>query len=95
MASCYYIYYRVKPEMVALARETLQAMLARIEALTAVRGRRLCKTGEPLLWMEVYENVADEASFERALDNEVKASRFARNLAPGTVRKVERFEACA
>jgi hypothetical protein len=70
-------------------------MMKRIEALTAVQGRWLCKAEERLLWMEIYENVRDEAAFQRTLDEELKASQFARYLQPGAVRKTERFVVCA
>ena len=95
MASSYYIYYRVRQDSAEAARATLLGMMTRIEALTAVQGRWLCKAEERLLWMEIYENVQDEAAFQDTLDNELKASQFARYLQPGAVRRVERFVACA
>lgn len=64
-----YVYYRID-----LARGTLAA--ARIDALlNAMRGhcarapRRRTRCDDPSTWLEIYEGIADFATFVRALDS--------------------------
>ncbi|MFN0314838.1 MAG: DUF4936 family protein [Burkholderiales bacterium] len=95
MASSYYVYYRVSEESVIKAREAVRAMIERIGAFTGVKGRHLQKAEDPLLWMEIYENVPNDAAFERALAGAVQSCEFTRFLEPGGARKAERFQPCA
>ena len=62
MSDCY-VYYRVAPARETDARRAVDAMLAEVEATTAIRGQVCCKPIEPLLWMEVYPCVADSEAF--------------------------------
>ena len=64
MAFSYYIYYRVDPARSAAAEGRIHELLAAVHKSTGIRGRLLTKRGEPNLWMEVYENIADESKFE-------------------------------
>ncbi|MCW5606243.1 MAG: DUF4936 family protein, partial [Burkholderiales bacterium] len=57
-----------------------------------VQGRLLRKRGEPLLWMEIYENVGDEAQFEWALADAAGRLGIQGFLQTGTQRHVECFE---
>lgn len=88
--SSYYIYYRVgdAPAAARLVRQLQSAMRTQ----TGVSGRLLKKRGEAGLWMEIYEDVADAAGFERTLADLVDRLDFARVLAGGSARKVECFE---
>ena len=63
----YYIYYRVTERDWLEAASQVRSLQARLSCRTGVRGRLLQKDGEPGLWMEVYEGVADAAGFERLL----------------------------
>jgi hypothetical protein len=93
MSYSYYIYYRVDPSRVAAAEPRIKHLLNAVEKTTGTAGRLLKKRGEPNLWMEVYENVADEAKFERELAaavNQLKPSEF---LEPGNGRHLECFKA--
>jgi hypothetical protein len=56
-------------------------------------GRLLQAVDEPLLWMEVYENVRDPERFEATLEDLLAARRFGAFLAPGSERRAERFVA--
>jgi hypothetical protein len=89
----YYIYYRVDPARVAEAARRVQRLIAEVGAATGVRGRVLRKRGEPLLWMEIYENVGDDAAFERALSEAAAATAFQDVLLAGSRRHVECFGA--
>ena len=54
----------------------------------------MTKRGEPMLWMEIYEDISDAGSFERALQAAVHELRIDELLAAGTERHLECFE-CA
>ena len=62
----YYIWYRVRAD----DRETdtlIRSMMARLACRSGVSGRLMKKCGEPRLWMEVYEGVADPEAFAAKL----------------------------
>lgn len=77
----YYIYYRVDPERTLEADAAVKQIQYEMEAHFSVAGRLLKKRGEPLLWMEIYENVPSSAAFETALklaENKAGILRFVR-----------------
>jgi hypothetical protein len=92
LAHCY-IYYRVAEPHAAAARAAVAAALDTLEQRAGIAGRLFQGEDEPLLWMEVYENVRDTKSFEATLDDLFAARRFAAFLAPGSERRIERFVA--
>ncbi|MFI4922858.1 MAG: DUF4936 family protein, partial [Burkholderiales bacterium] len=55
----FYIYYRVEPAGAAALDARIHEMQTALHNQTGIAGRLLKKRDEPLLWMEVYENVAD------------------------------------
>jgi hypothetical protein len=67
----YYIYYRVSANHAHEAETLVRSMQARLACRSGVAGRLLKKRGEPGLWMEVYEGVAEPERFERLLDQAV------------------------
>jgi hypothetical protein len=91
----YYVYYRVLPTHAAAAKAALARIFAQLEERTGVTGRLLQRQDEPLLWMEIYEGVRDAHGFERVLSESLAAADFTALLAPGSVRKIERFVAVA
>jgi hypothetical protein len=66
-----YVYYRIDPGHAADAEAALRALLARLGERTGIHGEHLKKCDEPLLWMEVYRNVADRLAFEVELAHAV------------------------
>ncbi len=64
----YYIYYRVSEKNADEAETLVRSMQARLACRSGVAGRLLKKRGEPGLWMEVYEGVAEPEGFERLLN---------------------------
>ncbi len=92
MTCCYYIYYRVDPKKAKACEPKVRKLLAAVERATGVAGRLLRKRGEPLLWMEVYENVADEAKFEWAVADIADQLKLKEYLDHDTTRHVECFE---
>ena len=79
----YYVYYRADPARHDELRRAIEALFALIESQTGVRGRWLRRRDEPATYMEVYENVSDERTFEALLEREAAGL--------GLQRHVERF----
>jgi hypothetical protein len=90
MAS-YYIYYKVSPSQASTIREAVDELQRSMAARTGIAGRLMCRRDRPDTWMEVYEDVRDEAGFDAALADEVKRSRFAELLGAGATRITEIF----
>jgi hypothetical protein len=82
----YYVYYKIAPEQAAELRPRVDALFASIERQFGVRGRWMRRRDDPGTYMEVYEDVKDEAGFEALLERE--------GAKLGLSRKVERFQ-CA
>lgn len=91
MASHYYIYYRVRPDAVAACEAKVRQLVASVAQTTGVSGRVLKKRGEPNLWMEVYEGVADEAKFEWELAEALARLEFQDLLQANSTRHIECF----
>ena len=92
MSYSYYIYYRVDPAQTAAAESRIRQLLAAVEKATGTAGRLMTKRGEPNLWMEVYEGVADEAKFEWELAAAVNQCQATAFLQAGGGRHIECFE---
>lgn len=87
----YYIYYRIDPAQTAAAELRIGQLMNRLGKTTGIAGRLMTKRGEPNLWMEVYENVDDDAKFEwelAAAVNDLNATEF---LQAGSGRHIECF----
>lgn len=91
MTWSYYIYYRVEPSQAAACNEAVRKLLDTVHQRTGIRGRMLKKRNEPLLWMEIYEGVADEAKFEWELAESVAAAGIQPLLQAGSSRHTECF----
>ena len=90
--SCY-VYYRIASARAAAARKALAAVLATLEQRHGVVGRLMRGADEPLLWMEVYENLRDADRVLADLEGLLAEQRFDAFLAPGSARRTERFVA--
>jgi hypothetical protein len=86
-----YIYYRVAAEHEQAARRALHTMLAELEASARIVGNAYCKTGEPLLWMEVYTAVADPDALVDLLTRLAERHGLINCLAENQRRHVEHF----
>lgn len=91
MAWSYYIYYRVDAAQTAACAAAVQKLLSAVQKRTGIQGRVLKKRNEPLLWMEIYEPVADEAKFEWELAEAVTACGITALLQDGSARHTECF----
>lgn len=83
----YYVYYKISPDKVAQMRASVHALFDAVEMNCGVRGRWMHRRDDPSTYMEVYENVQDEAAFEALLERE--------GAKLGVQRHVERFLPCA
>lgn len=79
----YYVYYKVAPGRAPEIGLKVKSLLATVEQQTGIRGRWMRRRDDPTTYMEVFEDVKDEAAFEALLERE--GARF------GVQRKVERF----
>lgn len=95
MAYSYYIYYRIAPDKAAACERKIKELLAAVRQATGVAGRVLKKRGEPLLWMEIYENVDEAENFEWELAEIADRLKVKDDLVADTTRHVECFEAGA
>lgn len=91
MAFNFYIYYRVDPQKAGACEPLVRQLLGAVREATGIQGRLLTKHGEPNLWMEVYEGIADEAKFEWELAEIAGRLNFQEHLQPGTTRHIECF----
>lgn len=91
MTWSYYIYYRVDAAQVDACAVAVQKLLAAMRDRTGIQGRVLKKCNEPLLWMEIYEPVTDEAKFEWELAEAVAAAGINALLQTGSARHIECF----
>ncbi|MEK6662621.1 MAG: DUF4936 family protein [Pseudomonadota bacterium] len=89
----YYIYYRVDPERTLEADAAVKQIQYEMEAHFSVAGRLLKKRGEPLLWMEIYENVPSSAEFETALKRAEDKAGIIRFVHGDGLRHLECFVA--
>jgi Domain of unknown function (DUF4936) len=88
MATHYFVWYRV-PGDPASARGAVNALMQDITKKTGVIGRLLMRPDVPPTWMEVYESVADAASFEAVYPQAVARNGVATHAPEG--RHLERF----
>jgi hypothetical protein len=88
----YYVYYRVDAARTLEADAAVRQTQFEVEAEVGTPGRLLTKRDEPLLWMEIYENVASAADFEAALARAVNKSGVLQCLATASQRHMECFE---
>lgn len=79
----YFIYYRVAADRMPGLRQDIERLFGVVERATGVRGRWMRRRDKPDTYMEVYEDVRDDAGFE------VLLAREAAGL--GLERHVERF----
>ena len=93
MAYSYYIYYKVAPQHAEACELRVLELFSVVKQSTTVAGRLLKKRSEPLLWMEVYDNVRDDAKFELELEQAATQMKLLDFLQDGSTRRVECFEA--
>ena len=92
MPYAYYIYYRVAPEKAESCEMRILELMSALKERAGVAGRLLKKRSEPLLWMEVYENVRDDAKFELELKQAAADLKLAECLQESSPRRLECFE---
>lgn len=88
----YYIYYRVPLHSQLELKERVCSMQARLKCQTGVAGKLLIRHDDPAVWMEVYDNVSDQTSFETALSAAVEKFEIDVFLDADQSRHMECFE---
>ena len=88
----YYIYYKVPPERVSALRPMVEHLFSTVEKRLGVRGRWMRRRDDPETYMEVYENVDDQAHFEWELADIADKLKVKEFLEPDTTRHCECFE---
>jgi hypothetical protein len=83
----YYVYYKVSAAQLEQVRPRVQDLFRRAKLDFGVTGRWMRRRDDPSTYMEVYEDVGDEAGFEALLEREGDHVGAQFNLR----RKVERF----
>lgn len=79
----YYVYYRLDAARVEALRASVQALFTAVEKATGARGRWMRRPDGSGTYMEIYEDVRDEAAFEAVLERE--------SAGLGLQRHTERF----
>jgi Domain of unknown function (DUF4936) len=87
----YYVWYTVEGDP-AVAMGTIEALIRAVEEHTGITGRVLARRDDSDTWMEIYENVDDDAAFEHTL-RALADAHGAFRIAAGGRRHVERFAA--
>jgi hypothetical protein len=90
MKYSFYIYYKVPEQIAADLRDRIHNLQTNITNAIGVTGKLLVKLNEPLLWMEVYENIDDHHIFSNALQKEISALGLA-DFFEYNPRKIEIF----
>ena len=93
MAYSYYIYYKVAPQHAQACEARVLDLFSALKQSTSIAGRLFKKRSEPLLWMEVYDGVRDDAKFELELAQASTQLALGECLQEGSARRVECFEA--
>lgn len=76
----FYVYYRIDPRQADDAEAAVRTMLARLAGRGGASIRLLQKCDEPMLWLEVHENIADAAAYAARLADEAARADLARFL---------------
>jgi hypothetical protein len=79
----YYVYYKVSAAQLDQLKPRVEDLFRRAKLDFGVTGRWMRRRDDPTTYMEVYEDVGDEAGFEALLERE--------GAKLGVARKVERF----
>jgi hypothetical protein len=62
-----YVYYRIDPAQAPLAAERIDTLLSTMAPHCSAPPRRLSRCDEAETWMEIYEGIADLATFTATL----------------------------
>jgi len=93
MAYSYFIYYRVAADRAENCEARVLELFSALKQSTNISGRLRRKRSDPLLWMEVYENVRDDAKFELEIEHAAGQLKLSECLQEGVTRRSECFEA--
>ncbi len=92
MSFSFYIYYKVDLARSSEAQQRSREFIAAVQNATQISGKLMKKRGEPALWMEVYEDIADAAGFETTLKQIAQNINVDEFLQSPAKRHIECFE---
>ena len=92
MTTSCFVYYRVLPDHVAEASMAARQMVEQMRAVTGVNGQLMTKVNEPLLWMEIYDDIGDQAAFLSAMQECVAQTKLGSWLQGERQRHTEIFQ---
>ncbi|MGB8338506.1 MAG: DUF4936 family protein [Burkholderiales bacterium] len=90
MSTSYFIYYSVKGERASMIEARLRGVHSTLLLQLGVKARLLKNVDDPLLWMEVYENIVGMTAFENLLEQQLSENNIY-ELLPREDRKTGRF----
>jgi len=67
-----YVYYRIDPQQAGLAAARIDALLETMATHCSQPPRRLIRCDDAATWMEIYEGIADFATFAAGLNAAVQ-----------------------
>jgi len=87
----FYVYYRIAGENAAAARRAVMDLFEELRISTGISGRLARSRDDPVMWMEIYERVAEVGNFENALRSGEARLDLDKLVAAGSARKTEVF----
>ncbi|MGB8857148.1 MAG: DUF4936 family protein [Burkholderiales bacterium] len=90
MSTSYFIHYPVKGEHASAVEARLRGVHSTLLLQLGVKGRLVKNVDDPLLWMEIYDNIVATSAFENLLEQQL-ADNGIFDLLSREQRKVERF----
>jgi hypothetical protein len=71
MSTSYFIYYPVNGERASMIEARLRGVHSTLMLQLGVKGRLVKNVDDPLLWMEIYENIVGMNAFEKLLEQQL------------------------
>jgi hypothetical protein len=90
MSTSYFIYYPVNVEYASTLEARLRGVHSSLLLQLGVKGKLVKNVDDPLLWMEIYDNIVGMTAFEKLLDDQLTENGIF-DLVPNEQRKVGRF----
>jgi hypothetical protein len=90
MSTSYFIYYPVSGQHTSTIEARLRGVHSTLLLQLGVKARLVKNVDDPLLWMEIYENIVGMSAFEKMLDEQLTENGIF-ELVPNEQRKVGRF----
>lgn len=90
MSTSYFIYYPVKGEHASAVEARLRGVHSTLLMQLGVKAKLVKNVDDPLLWMEIYDNIVGMSAFEQLLEQQL-ADNGIFDLLARDERKTGRF----